>query len=420
VTHFKALHIPKRDRKKGEYIFCCKCNTTVTTHCKSSGGRLFNCKSPEAHLFQSRIYDKEKKRIVPLKTYPKELRDYSEFTQLHSVYTRAFVPGGAKPLSIKRPTLLTDALKKYYDWLNDADLPSHMKKNLAEKHIANQLNNLLSFKESQPNYNSLKVIDVNDTHVGVFHDFLIAKEYAPKTYNNKMFSLRQAFNYFINELDYKIARNPFKKVIPKATVAKKGFIQINDFRTLLTTVTPFAGIKLEKCKDRTKRVSLFRDWLTLYWELALYTGGRREDISMLKLKHVKEKHIEVFDFKNSHKSEVIRWVARSTEFNDLLQRLQTKYNLGPEDYLIEPRDNRRNTLSNHASKAFTHYWANLETGYYARMYTLRDTHITLMIKRYGNSYQGVFGAHQNIDTSLRNYASYEEMISQFSDKSMLA
>ena len=74
---------------------------------------------------------------------------------------------------------------------------------------------------------------------------------------------------------------------------------------------------------------------------------------------------------------------------------------------------------NHASKAFSHYWSVLDPGYYARMYSLRDTHITLMIMRHGSLYQGVFGAHKKIKTSLDNYANFEKLISQFSGKSML-
>ncbi len=415
--NYKPLHIPARDRAKGEYIWCGKCNSTITTHCKQSGKKKGVCKHPEHHRFQSKVWDKSKKRTVPIKTYPKELRDYQELKKLHPIEVRKYLSKGKTTINHKRPTLLKDALKKYYDWLNDVDVPSHKAKNLSEKHIKGQLTNLITFKESEPDYDSLEVLSVTDFHVSNFHLYLEKKQYAGKTYNNKMFTLKQAFDYFTDELKYPLKNNPFE-VSYKPTEAKKDFIEIDDFKTLLKSVTVESGIKFEKCSDRVKRVSLYRDWLTDFWELALYTGGRREDVVELRLDHVKEKHIEVYDFKNSKKTDVIRWVPRSKEFNMLLQNLKDKYNLKDNDYLIEPEDKRRTTISNHASKAFTHYWRGLETGYYARMYTLRDTHATLMVMLYGDQYKGVFGMHKNIKTTLDNYADYRKMIEPYADKPM--
>ncbi|MCO6377257.1 hypothetical protein GBO34_00970 [Roseivirga pacifica] len=312
-------------------------------------------------------------------------------------------------------------MKKYYDWLNDVDVPSHKKKSLSEKHIQNQLANLLSFKESQPDYERILMKDFNDNHVALFHDYLLQKAYSGKTYNNKMYTMSHAFGYFIKELGYNI-QNPFDDVTRKQVQASKSFVELSDFKELLDLTTEPNGIKFEKCTDRVKRVSLYREWLCWYWELALYTGGRREDIAELRLTNIHELHIDIRDYKtsNSKRSEIHRYLPRSAEFNDLLHRLTEHYGLSGNDYLIEPNETNRTKLSNHASKAFTHYWRLLDPGYYARMYSLRDTHITMMINRYGNKYEGIFGTHQNIKTSLENYASYEKLIQQYAGKSMIA
>ena len=420
VKSYNPLNIPVRQRKPGETIWCGKCNSTVTDTCKQTGKKKYTCKFGERHRFQSRVYDKTKKRTVPVKTHPKDLRDYQEFTRIHPIEVRKYFSKGVTAIHSKRPALLRDALKKYYDWLNDIDVPSHMRKDLDSKHVQNQLNNLVTFRESLPGYESLLVRDVTDHHVGVFHDYLNRKAYAAKTYNNKVFTLKQAFDYFIKVLEYPIGSNPFSKVTQKPTQAKKGFIKVEDFSDLLNALTPENGVKFEKCSDRIKRVSLHREWLGFFYELALYTGGRREDVAMLRLDHVKERHIDIFDHKvsNSKKTDVVRWMPRSEEFDDLLDRLVQYYSLKGSDYLIEPADPNRTKISNHASKAFSHYWKGLNTGYYARMYTLRDTHITLMIKRYGNHYEGVFGSHESIKTSIENYASKAELMSQFAGKSM--
>lgn len=300
--------------------------------------------------------------------------------------------------------------------MEDVDVPSHKKKNYDEKYLQNELRNILDFKECMPDFDLLLVRDVNDDHVALFHDYL-SERVANKTYNHKMYTMRSAFKYFV-KLSYPI-KNPFEEIKNKATTARKNFVELEDFKKLLKTTTQENGIAYEKSNGEIKRKSLYRDWLTDFWELALYTGGRREDVAELRLSHIKEKHVEVYDFKNSKKKDVIRWVARSKEFDDLLEKLTAKYGLEEEDYLIEPRDTRRKTIMNHASKAFTHYWRQLDAGYHATMYSLKDTHITLMIMRYGNLYEGVFGSHSKIKASLQNYASYEKMISQFSGKSML-
>lgn len=421
VISYSPLNIPKRQRKPGESIWCGKCNCQVTDTCKQTGKSKSSCKFPEHHRFQSRTYDKIKKRTVPVKTWPKELRDYNEFTRLHPIEVAKYHNKGVQHIFKKKPSLLRDALKKYFDWLNDIGVKSHQKKNLSPKHIQNQLANLVSFRESQPEYESILVKDVNDEHVALFHDLLESRSYSGKTYNNKMYTLNHAFEYFINDLGYSI-QNPFASVSNKETTANSVFVELSDFKNLLLITTEENGIKFEKCSDRVKRVSLHRPWLTLFWELALYTGGRREDVAELKLSDVKPMHLEIHDFKVSKKKKTDRrrLLPRSEEFDNLLNRLIDYYQLTGDDYLIEPKDPRRTTLSNHASKAFTHYWSILNPGYYARMYSLRDTHITLMIKRYGNRYEGVFGTHTKIKASLENYANYEELIKDFAGKSMIA
>lgn len=420
MKEYSPLHIPLRDRKKGQHIWCGYCNTTITDVCKDTGKKKHTCKHASSHRFQSKTWDPSKKRTVPVMTYPKELRDFKEFDRLHPIEVQKYFERrqATNDVKARRPSNLKNALQKFYDWLQDIDVPSHKRKNYDKKYLQNELRNILDFKDCLPGFDFLLVRDVNDEHVALFHDFL-TERFSNKTYNNKMHTMRNAFKYFI-KIGYPI-KNPFEEIKSKSTKAKKNFIELEDFRKLMQVTTKENGIAFEKSNGEIKRKSLYRDWLTDFWELALYTGGRREDVAELKLSHVKAEYVEVYDFKNSDQGQkdVIRWVARSKEFNELLGKLTTKYKLKGDDYLIEPSDDRRTTIMNHASKAFTHYWRQLDTGYYARMYSLRDTHITLMIMRYGNLYEGVFGTHSNIQASLENYASYEKMIAQFSGKSML-
>ncbi len=58
-------------------------------------------------------------------------------------------------------------------------------------------------------------------------------------------------------------------------------------------------------------------------------------------------------------------------------------------FLIAPGEENRMKLSRHASKAFSHYWSQIDTEYKATCYDLKDTHITLMLKRFGPQYEGI-------------------------------
>lgn len=426
---YKPLHIPPRDKIKGQVIWCGKCNRTITKTCGLSGKKKGVCKHSDQHRFQSRIYDPRKRRVVPVRTYPKDMRDYFEFSKLHLLELKKHKGGVVKPLTIGNPTLLSDGLKMFVDWLYDIDpkgksekdkLPSHKQKNLNPKYIKGIIANLRTFKESQPDYVLLEVEEISDYHVGIFHEYLLEdKGYAPKTYNNKVSSMHYAFHFFMDQ-GYAINKNPFAvdEVIRKNWEAKKDFIQLKDFYELIESVNPNSGIVFEKTKDGVNRKNQYRDWLTDYWMLSLLTGGRKEDVSMLRWSDVKEKHVEVVDHKNSKKSRVVHWIPRTKELNELLVKLKEKYNPSEDGFLIEPEDDRRTTIANQASKSFTVFWRKLGKDYWARMYSLRKVHGTLMLQRHGESYAGVFGMHQSIKTTQDNYANYEKIIGDFAGKSM--
>lgn len=435
MADYKPLNIPARDHTKGMYILCTKCDRNISDKCMLTGKRKSTCKHGDAHRFQSKTYLKELKRSVPVKTYDKDFRDPLKFKEAHPLEVKKFL-ASKRRLGKKRglPILLADALRMYADWLADIDpfkesregedpplLPAQQRKKNKPKYISGEITNCVSFKDSQPDYDHLKVTDVDEYNVGLFHSYLKDyKDYANRTYNNKMESMNAAYKQFMR-WGYKIEVNPFstKEVKRLDWTGKDDMVKIKDFAPLLKTITQENGIIFEWTSEGVKRKSLYRDWLTDYFELALYTGGRPEDVISLKVKDVKEKHIEITDHKNSKEKKVVHWVVRSKEFDTLYTRLQSKYNLSPESYLIEPEDARRETLANHASKAFSAYWKKYNTGYWARLYSLRKTHATLMVMRHGKSYEGIFGMHQNISMTKDSYANFETMIGQYAGKSML-
>ena len=417
----KPLHIPKRDRKKGEYIQCVYtgCKTTLSGKCKLSGKSQHTCKHGDSHRFLSKAYDPEKRRMVPIMLWPKELRDYKEFTRKHILEVQKFESyGKSNPLIQIRPSRLQDAVKAYFEWYCDISVPPHKRKNYSEKVQNNEFNNLREIKKALPDYTLLKVTDFNDDHVGLIYDHL--SQYANKTFNNKIYTIKSFFNYLIS-IGYDI-KNPMDGVKNKIHQPQKTFIHPEDFSKLLSLITEENGIKFEKDGDKIKRKSLFRPWLNFYYRLALSTGGRPDGLTGLKYEDITPDFVRLHNTKVENKKniDIIQLIIRTQEFNEVFEELCSFYNLRNGDYVLEPEETNRKKLSNHASKAWTHYWRQGNFHYKATCYELKDTHITLMLGKIPPElYQGMYGAHKELKTSIENYAKEEILVGNYKGVSLL-
>ncbi|WP_462250378.1 hypothetical protein [Ekhidna sp.] len=432
--NYKPLHIPKRDRKKGEYILCVytDCKTTVGKICKSSGKALHTCKHAESHRFQSKAWDPNKKRMVPIETHGKDFRDYKKFSLRHVQAVAKFEIDQQVPtqsINIK-PSRLRDALRMYNDWFQDKDekgnlLPHHKIKGHSENTIKDEFINIKVFKQAllelQYDFDTILLDQVDVDMVGKIFKWLTDK-YANRTVNNKLNTISRFYKYLIEIKDYNIS-NPFsnREVIRKTVQDKDGvFIEPDHFKKLLGVVTLENGIAFTKEKSGVKRRSLFRSWLTFYYRLEFCTGGRPEDIAELKVDHVLDDFIRFKDFKVSRKkkTERIRMRIRTKEFDDLFDELVKHYGLKPGMYLIEPEEANRKKIIRHASKAWTHYWKQLDVGYHATFYDLRGTYATIMSEQFGTAYEGIFGMHDSHRTTRRNYNSKQKMLSKLRGKPM--
>ena len=138
----------------------------------------------------------------------------------------------------------------------------------------------------------MTVIDrITDDHVGFYHTYLLKeKKYSSKTYNNKIAVLRSFFKWCIEKFDLNIY-NPFEKVRARAVVVKKDTITQQEFKKLLEIISPenghtTSGITQVKTRNR------YKPYLKDAIELALHTGGRREEVVDLTWNMITESNDE--------------------------------------------------------------------------------------------------------------------------------
>ena len=418
----KHLYIPERYRKakSGARTRCNKCGKNFTDKCGMSGKKIYTCKFPESHRFQSKIYDPVKRIMVHGQTWPKELRDFNKFWRLH---LQLVASKESKVVMIEeKPGLLTDCIKMFAKHIKDIGVEDYEKKGNTEHYNRSQLRYLQNMRQAlkaqEINPDFLAITEFGKQHVGIIDQYISA-HYANKSYNHHLAVYRRLFKFLI-EKNYPIG-NPFTNVKMKPTKAKKEIISMEEFRKLCEAVTPTAGITFEdkKVKGQVKRVQ--RNWYRPYlidgWELELYAATRFEEIETLRVKDVifidgKMDHIRAIDHKASKKKkeEVIRLIPMIDELRNLCERLIK--GKGPEYYLIAPEETNRKKVSRYISAGFSHYWRLVSDRKGITFGVLKNTYSTEMYKRFGPK----TNIHLDIGTTVNNYVNDLEVIREFNVK----
>ena len=393
------LNIPARERKKGQYIFCGECNTTVSDKCRKSNKRLSTCKHPERHRYQSLKFIGKSRKVKNWDT-----REYKEFDNFHHEWMKV----KTVEVSInQQPLAFRQCLKMYLDWVNDIGVPSYEKKNYTPEtktKIKNRIKVILEIIRNSgydPDYISVKSFP--QEVISELYDQL-NERYAAKTFNHYISILNNFYNKFlIGEKDYDL-KNPFRNVNFEKTKGRTEIIEIDEFNKLLEITTPENGLR-----QQTKRIrNLYKPWLTEFWRMSLYTGRRPQDIPLLKVSNILESH----GYCEEQKTDQVRLFIVSEELLDFKAELIKKYSLSEDDYLIAPDKKNRAEVKNGASLGFTHYWSL--TGFDHRiLYDLRNTYITRLRTNVGDESLRFFGLHAKISTTDKNYVNAQKMAANY-------
>ncbi|MDH7447851.1 hypothetical protein [Aquimarina sp. 2201CG14-23] len=247
-------------------------------------------------------------------------------------------------------------------------------------------------QQKKINKKGIPIHKISDLHVGYFHKFLLEDmEYANKTYNNKIGSLKGFMKWAIDNYELTI-KNPFEKVKQRSTRTNKTTITRNEFLALIDPNNMNADNgKIAVGKEKRKR-NLYRDYLSDGIELCLHTGGRREEVVELQWNMIKKINGEIayIEFNNLKVERILgegfndnvqtNIIPITKDLKNLLIRLGYNEHKNTNRYIICPdrKNQSTHTIMDNLSKGFTHFYKLLNTGRELQMKCLRKTYLTYL------------------------------------------
>ncbi len=322
------------------------------------------------------------------------------------------------------PQLLIECIAMYIDYINDNNVPYHLKKHLSKsyiKTIKSFLNSLLYFLEDNGyNMNILKIEKIDDDVVGEYSKYLERKQYKNPTYNSKIKSLRTFYNYLIEEKDYSI-KNVWKKVTLKSIGSTDKSINTKDFKDLLDIVTPEDSISET---GKTRR-NMYKPWLREVYLLKAFTGRRNAELFEMKWNminfengkpvYIKSPNIKLNKQQNNFNENDLEYVyvPVGEELRKLLNTIGLQNKKGSNEYLIAPEIVNRTTIENQASKSFTFFFKKLNKVETQRLRSLRKTYVT---KEYVFVTSGISMQHNKHSTTYKHYVDRKEIAKEMVKK----
>ncbi|WP_430409191.1 tyrosine-type recombinase/integrase [Kordia sp.] len=430
----KKKKLPNK-KHKGLYIYCsvdgCKKNFSWTNKtiekdgknvqieplCKLTNRKFSNCKNFQFHKYKSRLHVPGTKsgtisKVLDAENYKEAVVKAVDF---ENEFKGNVESSDEFEFNITRYYLL-QSQKQYIYYLENIDVAEHKKVERSQKYIDEILFCLKLFNESlrskkiKPKF--FLIEKVTDIHVGYFHKYLLDfKGYKNKTYNNKMTAVKGFFKWAIKEYKLNVT-NPFDDVKKRSTIVNKDTITKNEFKELLEIISPESGF-VQVGKSRKNR---YKPYLKDGIELALHTGGRREEIVELKWNMIK-----VVDDEPSYivvpNLKVLR--QKGEGFNDnvapkiipitqslkkLLLRLGYNENMGSHEYILSPDRSKTSTnaIMNNLSKGFSHYYKQLNTDRNLQFKNLRKTYLTHLASTLGGEAKSL-SSHSSDEVLQRHY-----------------
>ncbi|MEW7277865.1 site-specific integrase [Aquimarina sp. 2201CG1-2-11] len=355
--------------------------------CGDSEKKYSSCKFSAKHKFRSRIYIPGTQRIVS-KSF--NVNSYNDAVKKAIDFEKEI----KNPESENQPYLF-DSQLLYIEFLKNIGVPLHQQVQRTSKHIKEVYKALKQFNKTltinRVNTRIITINQITDDHIGFFHAYLIqTKKYQNKTYNNKMSAVKGFFKWTIENYELNKS-NPFDKVRRRKTVIKKETITRVEFQNLLKIISPERGVIQMKGKRKQKR-NLYKPYLKDGIELALYTGGRREEIVSLKWNMIHEKdnipiYIEMRNLKverqlgDGFNEEVTPKIIPITkDLRELLHRLGYNKHKGKNRFLLHPNRSKSSTayMMDSLSKGFSHFYNLLGTNRKLQLKSLRKTYLTYL------------------------------------------
>jgi hypothetical protein len=409
----KRLYLPVKYRQMALHIWCSKCKTVVTAK---------PCKHYDRQRFQSRIYNPFTKKQDCIRSY--ETRDSEQAVTFHRVfldqlkatdYNVIVQPDAIVDASKTKLVFLSDAVKRYLDYLQDIGVPEQEKKNLTPDYVKDQTRYIMRFiklvKRKENTISNFPVNAVHTDHVTDFYKFLKKEDYAQRTYNAHMQGVKYFFNYVIKDLKIAMA-NPLERVKMPEVHYDPEIIPVEEFEQFLSAITPKSGMGI-KGSNGIHKVNYYRPWLKKVFVLSLLIGERLDGVVLLKWSHIEGNFFKIPNFKVNRIQKVDKYYSYTPITADLAELLLQFEMTRDEDYIVAPEHVSRYSLKKFVSKAFTHYWRVAGLKRKVSFKNLRKTYETRLTSAIGA--QAMFVKHTDDKTAMKHYLAKDELLKATKD-----
>lgn len=408
----RPLYIKHNQKTTGLVIWCNKCKANVYDKCKESGKPLKQCSNGSKHVYKvysfvpgsensrktkslkTRNYDEAVKEAIRFHNEVK-LKSSTELVQSESSIQTKHVHHPHITKS-QRPTLLIQSIAKFVSHLRGENVPEHLKVERSEEYLKDVERHFERMVECLTGIgvetDTFLIDHVDDGVVGKIHSYLLHEcQFSNRTYNKAVGYYSSLYRWYSEEYNVPL-RNPFGKVKRKKINHTPQAITKEQFEQILNQITPENGTR--NYENGVKKLrNLYRPWLKSAFQLALFSGRRREEIANLKFSDIIEEKDGVFlirseDLKvnriqkrSEPEEKKYNYVPITPQLAQLLNdELGWSENKNTDRFIIAPEiiQNRAKLLTDGMSRGFSHFADQIAPDANLNFGSLRKTYISQM------------------------------------------
>ncbi|MBL7921700.1 MAG: hypothetical protein JNJ40_15405 [Bacteroidia bacterium] len=423
----RRLKNPKKIRVPGLYIYCNKCKLKVDQKCGLTRKKINLCTEIENHKYKVFVYipgsaGRAKTKVLDTKDENEAIKQALAFRE---EMERCNYSNKISITKTQVPRTIVEGMAYYISYLNNETPHEQEHKQRSKGHlneVERYFKYFVHYLEMQEIIStSLRIEKLDKDIVGKLKSYLLEeKNFAPKTYNKFIGTMRVFMDFLIEEFEFGI-KNPFKGFKRLKTEKKVNTISKTEFHGLLKIITQENGIQT---LSTGQNKNYFKPWLKNAFLLALLTGRRREELVEMKFKGIIENEdkepisICIEDFKVNRSNDIsakeavkLIYVPVISPLKNLLYTLDYYQYKMTDKYILATEETiKRKTIMDLMSKAFTHYFKQLKTNKKLQFSDLRKTYISHLYAKHGEKAR-IITKHSGEDVMMNHYID-EKVISE--------
>lgn len=391
-----------KNKQTGLFIFCNACKSPTDGTCIKGG----KC-DPERQVYKIRVHVPGTKHGAKTKVLP--VRDeksavkmaieiYSDFKAQRSIDESSYY--------------LFDYILRFLEFKKQ---PSKNRKPISDDTISDYALHLehltTAMMEAGYNPKAYEASILNDTVAKIAFEYLKEK-YPSSVTHKKYFGTFQTFcNYLIKD-EKVITSNPFSGWHFDKKVSNNEVIYENEFNKLFKVIDTKDRYMVEPSGIKRK---MYYEWLKPALKLSLFTGGRRQEIPIVKwtdiypnksgglaggiilLRDIKNTRIQKLDY------DKIKPIEINFDLEEFLIDNGYEFMKGQDKYIIDPSEEyTREFIKEYLSKSFAHY-IKFASKRELSFKCLRKTWFTNCAKAVGDKNAAMLGGHSDKNVTLAHY-----------------